>query len=315
MSYTVLSSVKINGSLEENVPLAPFSWFKVGGAAECFFRPADPQDLALMLQSLPHNMPIMVMGASSNMLIRDGGVRGLVIRLGRGFSQMTRLNETDVYIGAAVPDMNAARFLMQEALEGGAFLRGIPGTIGGALKMNAGAYGRELKDIFIEAYGVTYSGEQVTLSPQDMQFAYRYSGIKDVIFTGVKLRLKPSDAQKIKIQMDEITNKRQETQPVKSNTGGSTFKNPDGHKAWSLIDQAGCRGLRIGDAEISLLHCNFMINHGNASAYDLELLGETVRQKVFQKSQIMLDWEIKRVGDFKTEAEKQSIFSHNKNIS
>lgn len=295
----ILSDIsEFQGNLDTNISLAPFTWFKVGGNADYLYRPSNEDDLSIFLSKIPPHIPITIIGAASNLLIRDGGVRGIVVRLGRGFSQMQRLNETDVIIGAAVPDINAAKFLSEESLEGGAFLRGIPGTIGGALAMNAGAYGSELKDIFVEAYGVTRFGQKITLNYDDMNFSYRYCGIKNVIFTGVKLSLKIGDKQNIIEQMNEITSKRQETQPVKSQTGGSTFKNPQGYKAWELIDKSGLRGFKIGNAQISELHCNFIINSGNASAYDLELLGETVRKIVFEKTNVKLEWEIKRIGDF-----------------
>ncbi len=296
--------LKFSEKFEKNVSLASFTWFKVGGEADYLYRPIDENDLSELIKVLAGTVSYYVIGAASNLLIRDGGFRGLIIKLGRGFSQTIRLNETDVFLGAAVPDMIAAKFLMNESLDGGAFLRGIPGTIGGALRMNAGAYGSEFKDIFLEADGITKNGEKIKLSYNDMEFSYRHSGVSDIIFTGVKLRLKPADKNLIAGKMDYITNQRQETQPVKSFTGGSTFKNPIGHKAWSLIDAAGCRGLKIGDAQISDLHCNFMINKGHATAYELELLGETVRQKVFQHSQILLEWEIKRIGAFAENQEK-----------
>lgn len=298
MSWEIFNNTELRGNLTDNVVLAPFTWFKVGGNADYVYRPTDDDDLCDFLNLLPLDMPVTIIGAASNLLVRDGGIRGVVIRLGRGFGEMTRLNDTDVVVGAAVPDMNVAKFLSDESLDGGAFLRGIPGTIGGALCMNAGAYGVELKDIFVEAYGVTRTGKKVTLTYDDMLFSYRHCGIKDVFFTGVKLRLTAGDKHHIVAQMNDITSKRQETQPVKSQTGGSTFKNPEGFKAWELIDRAGLRGFKIGDAQISELHCNFMINNGNATAYDLELLGETVRKIVFEKTGVTLEWEIKRIGAF-----------------
>jgi UDP-N-acetylmuramate dehydrogenase len=296
--HEILKSCELRGTLEENIPLAPFTWFKVGGKADVLYRPFDADDLAVFLKTLPHTIPVTIMGAASNLLVRDGGIRGVVIRLGRGFAQMERINDTDVFIGAGVPDMNVAKFLCEQSLEGGSFLRGIPGNIGGALAMNAGAYGTEMRDIFVECYGVTRAGEKITLSYDDMQFSYRHCGIKDIIFTGVRLRLKQGTQENILAQMNEITTKRTQTQPVKSQTGGSTFKNPVGHKAWELIHNAGCRGLTVGNAQISELHSNFMINIGNSTAYDIELLGETVRKIVLEKTGVKLEWEIKRIGDF-----------------
>jgi UDP-N-acetylmuramate dehydrogenase len=294
----IFDMAQLRGTLDTNTSLAGFTWFKVGGNADYLYRPLDDDDLCQVLTMLPAFMPLTIIGAASNLLVRDGGVRGLVIRLGRGFGKMERINDTDVFIGAGVPDINVAKFLCEQSLDGGAFLRGIPGTIGGALAMNAGAYGKELRDIFVECYGVTNRGKKITLNCDDMQFSYRHCGIKDVIFTGVKLRLSAGNPQEILAQMNDITAKRQETQPVKSQTGGSTFKNPQRAKAWELIHDAGCRGFKIGDAQISELHSNFMINNGNATAYDIELLGETVRKIVFEKTGVKLEWEIKRIGDF-----------------
>lgn len=288
----------LRGTLDKNASLAGFTWFKVGGNADFLYRPLDEDDLCQLLSNIPLTMPVTIMGAASNLLVRDGGIRGMVIRLGRGFGKMERLNDTDVFIGAGVPDINAAKFLCDEALEGGAFLRGIPGTIGGALAMNAGAYGSELRDIFVECYGVTRAGHKITLNFEDMQFSYRHCGVTDIIFTGVKLRLRAGNPTDIMQQMNDITAKRSQTQPVKSQTGGSTFKNPNGHKAWELIHQSGCRGLCVGNAQISELHSNFILNNGNATAYDIELLGESVRKIVFEKTGVKLEWEIKRIGDF-----------------
>lgn len=295
----ILNNSNFKGKIDYDVPLAPLTWFKVGGHADAVYRAFDTDDLGYFLQNIPQDMPVTVFGAASNLLIRDGGIRGVVLRLGRHFGQIERLNETDVLVGAAVPDLNASKYFLDQSLDGGAFLRGIPGTIGGALKMNAGAYGQELKDIFVEAYGVTRQGKKVTLGPNDMGFSYRHSAVpSDIIFTGVKLRLKSGDQEVIAQKMQEITNSRQETQPVKSKTSGSTFKNPQGHKAWQLIDQAGLRGYQVGDAQVSELHCNFMLNNGNATAYDLEMLGETIRKIVHEKTGIKLEWEIKRIGEF-----------------
>ncbi len=298
MVVNIFDNATLKGNVDTNISLAPFTWFKVGGNADYLYRPYDEDDLCSFLSALPHDIPVTIIGAASNLLVRDGGIRGAVIRLGRGFGQMQRINDTDVLIGAGVPDVNAAKFLSEQSLDGGAFLRGIPGTIGGAIAMNAGAYGSELKDVFIEAYGVARTGQKVTLNYDDMGFSYRHCGIKNVIFTGVKLRLRAGDKDSIVAQMNDITAKRQETQPVKSQTGGSSFKNPTGFKAWELIHQAGARGLTIGDAQISELHSNFILNKGNATAYDIELLGETVRKLVFEKTGIKLEWEIKRIGEF-----------------
>ena len=288
----------VRGNLDYDTPLAPFTWFRVGGNADMVFRPADIQDLSHFLKNLPQEIPVTILGAGSNIIIRDGGIRGAVIRLGKGFSETVRLNETDVRFGACVPDMNAAKFLADHALEGGAFLRGVPGTIGGAVFMNAGSYGAELKDIFVSAEGVMRDGTIKTFTLEEMGFTYRHSAPENIIYTSVILRLRAGDKAKIHAEMEEITQKRSQTQPIKSRTGGSTFKNPVDAKAWELIDKAGCRGLTVGDAQMSELHCNFMLNLGQATAYDLESLGEMVREKVYHHSGHVLEWEIKRIGEF-----------------
>ena len=295
----------IEGRIDENAEIAPFTWFRVGGKADLIFRPKDAKDLGLFLSQLPSGVPVMPIGAGSNIIIRDGGMRGVVLRLGKGFGDMKRIDDHHVEIGAAVPDMNAAKFMAEQGLSGGAFLRGVPGTIGGALKMNAGAYGSEIKDIFVSAKAVTRSGKHIQLSYDDMEFRYRGTAPKDLFYTSAIFKLEQGDKETILKEMEEITQKRSETQPVKSRTGGSTFKNPEGHKAWQLVDAAGCRGMTMGGAQISELHCNFMINNDNATAYDIELLGETVRQKVYENSGILLEWEIKRLGDFSTEQVKE----------
>lgn len=289
----------LQGTLEYNASIAPMTWFRVGGTADILYRPKDMDDLSVFLQQVPQEMPITILGAGSNIIIRDGGIRGIVIRLGRGFNEreIDDASQHHIKLGAAVPDMKAAEFLAEHGYAGGAFLRGIPGTIGGALKMNAGAYGREIKDIFIEAHGVDYHGQKHIMTAQDMQFQYRHSAPQKMIYCFGIFKFEKGDPEKIKQEMQEITNKRSTTQPVKSRTGGSTFKNPEGHKAWELIDAAGCRGLKIGDAQISELHCNFMLNLGNATANDIEILGETVREKVLQHSGVTLEWEIKRLGE------------------
>ena len=290
----------VEGRIEENADIAPFTWFRVGGKADIIFRPKDAHDLSLFLSQLPKNMPVMPIGSGSNIIIRDGGLRGAVLRFGKGFGEMKRVDEHHVEIGAAVPDMNAAKFMAEQGLAGGAFLRGVPGTVGGALKMNAGAYGSEIKDIFVSAKAVTRSGQHIQLSYDDMEFRYRGTAPQDLFYTSAIFKLEKGDKDTILKEMEEITEKRGSTQPVKSRTGGSTFKNPEGHKAWQLVDAAGCRGLKIGGAQISELHCNFMINSNNATAYDLEYLGETVREKVYNNSGVLLEWEIKRLGVFGT---------------
>src|SRR3954452_23000783 len=287
---------ELRGRLLANEPLAPLTWFRVGGAAQALFMPEDESDLAYALANLPREIPVTVIGLGSNLIVRDSGVPGVVIRLGRGFNEI-KAERNRVRAGTAAPDLRVAKAAHEAGIAGLAFLRGIPGAIGGALRMNGGAYGRETRDILVEARGVDRTGAIRTYSNADMGFTYRHCGVPDdVIFTEALSEGTPGDRAAIAAEMDEITNKRETTQPVKSRTGGSTFKNPPGHKAWQLIDAAGCRGLVIGDAQVSELHCNFLINRGSASAADIESLGEEVRRRVKESSGVALEWEIKRIG-------------------
>jgi UDP-N-acetylmuramate dehydrogenase len=287
---------KLRGRLLPNEPLAPLTWFRVGGPAQALFLPESEDDLAYFLSYLRADIPVTVVGLGSNLIVRDGGVPGVVIRLGRGFNEIT-VDGAKVHAGAAVPDVKVARAAQDAEIAGLAFYRGVPGAIGGALRMNAGAYGGETKDVLVYANAVTRGGDMVTFSNAEMGFSYRHSGISDDhIFTSALFEGKPGDRATIAAEMDKITEARETTQPVKSRTGGSTFKNPPGHKAWELVDAAGCRGLKVGDAQVSELHCNFLINLGNASAADIETLGETVRRRVKETSGVDLDWEIKRIG-------------------
>jgi UDP-N-acetylmuramate dehydrogenase len=288
---------QLRGRLLENQSLAELTWFRVGGPAEILFMPEDEADLAYFLAQLPDTVPVTVIGLGSNLIVRDGGVPGVVIRLGRGFNAVTIEPGERVRAGAAVPDLRVARAAQEAGISGLAFLRGIPGAIGGALRMNGGAYGRETKDALVEARGIDRRGRLRVLTLADMHYAYRHCGAPDdMIFTRALFQGTAGDPSAIAAEMDEITQSREATQPVKSRTGGSTFKNPPGQKAWQLIDAAGCRGLKIGDAQVSTLHCNFLINLGAATAADIESLGETVRARVKQSSGIDLEWEIKRVG-------------------
>jgi UDP-N-acetylmuramate dehydrogenase len=288
---------KVRGRLEPNYPLADLTWFRTGGPAEILFTPADAEDLSRFLSGLPRDIPVYPIGVGSNLLVRDGGVKGVVIRLGRGFGQLEAQENFRVLAGAAVPDVKVARFALDRGIAGLTFLRGIPGTIGGALRMNGGAYGGETRDVLVEAYGVDRGGRKIVLANRDMQYAYRHCGAPDdVIFTAALLQGEAGDAAQISAAMEEITNRRESTQPVRTRTGGSTFKNPPGHKAWQLIDKAGLRGFAIGPAKVSELHCNFLINEGSASAAQLEDLGETIRHRVKESSGIELEWEIKRIG-------------------
>ena len=288
---------ELRGRLMENQSLAELTWFRVGGPAQVLFMPEDEADLAYLLAHLPDEIPITVIGLGSNLIVRDGGVPGVVIRLGRGFNAVTIEPGEGVRAGAAVPDLRVARAAQEAGIAGLAFLRGIPGAIGGALRMNGGAYGRETKDALVEARGVDRRGRARLLALADMGYEYRHCGApEDIIFTQALLRGTAGDPAAIAAEMDQITESREATQPVKSRTGGSTFKNPPGQKAWQLIDAAGCRGLRIGDAQVSTLHCNFLINLGSASAADIEGLGESVRARVKESAGVELEWEIKRIG-------------------
>jgi UDP-N-acetylmuramate dehydrogenase len=286
----------LRGRLLGNQSLAELTWFRVGGPAQVLFMPEDDDDLGYLLANLPAEIPVTVIGLGSNLIVRDGGMPGVAVRLGRGFSDIV-IDGVDVRAGAAVPDVKVARAAQEAGIAGLSFLRGIPGSIGGALRMNGGAYGRETKDALIEARAVDRAGRVRVLGNADMRFAYRHCGAPDdYIFTRATFRGERGDPAVIAAEMDKITEAREATQPVKSRTGGSTFKNPTGQKAWQLIDAAGCRGLRVGDAQVSAMHCNFLINLGNATAADIEALGETVRQRVKEHSGVDLEWEIKRIG-------------------
>ena len=288
---------QLRGRLLANQPLAELTWFRVGGPAQVLFIPEDEQDLAYFLIHLPPDVPINVIGLGSNLIVRDGGVPGAVIRLGRAFNDIAAEKGSRIRAGAAVPDVKVARAAQEAAVGGLSFLRGIPGAIGGALRMNGGAYGGETKDVLISARGVDRGGRIRTFTNAEMQHTYRHCGVpEDVIFTEALFQGTPGDAAVIAAEMDKVTESREATQPIKSRTGGSTFKNPPGRKAWQLIDAAGCRGLAVGAAQVSELHCNFLINRGGATAADIEGLGETVRRRVADTSGVELEWEIKRIG-------------------
>jgi UDP-N-acetylmuramate dehydrogenase len=288
---------RLRGRLLPNQSLAELTWFRVGGPAQALFMPEDEADLAYCLAHLPTDVPVTVVGLGSNMIVRDGGVAGVVIRLGRGFGDIKIEAGHRVRAGAAVPDVRLARAAQEAGIDGLAFMRGIPGAVGGALRMNGGAYGGETGDILIEARGLDRQGTQRVYAKADMHYSYRHCGVADdVIFTEAVFQGAPGDPAAIAAAMDKITESREATQPVKTRTGGSTFKNPPGQKAWQLIDAAGCRGLRIGGAQVSELHCNFLINLGDASAADIETLGETVKKRVVDHSGVVLEWEIKRIG-------------------
>ena len=286
---------ELRGRLLANQPLGEFTWFRVGGPAQAFFMPEDDNDLAYGLRNLPADMPVTVMGAGSNLIVRDGGVPGVTIRLGRGFNAVT-IEGDRVTAGSAMLDVMVARAAQKASLAGLAFFSGIPGTVGGALRMNAGAYGAETKDVLIEARGVDRAGNLRTFNNAEMGFSYRHCGVpEDVIFTSATLQGSKGDADEIAAAMAEIKRKREESQP-RNRTGGSTFKNPKGLSAWKLVDEAGCRGLKVGQAQVSALHSNFLISLDGATAADIETLGETVRARVKAHCGIELEWEIKRIG-------------------
>jgi UDP-N-acetylmuramate dehydrogenase len=287
---------ELRGRLIANQPMADITWFRVGGPAQAMFSPADEDDLAYFLAHLPAGIPVTTVGVGSNLLVRDGGIEGVVVRLARGFNG-TKIEGNLIRAGAAVPDVRLAQAAADAGLSGLAFYRGVPGTVGGALRMNAGAYHRETKDVLVEARAVDRTGKRHVLSNADFGFSYRHSqASKDLVFTEAVFRGAPGDKAAIQAEMEKITEAREATQPIKSRTGGSTFKNPSGKKAWRLIDAAGCRGLVVGDAQVSELHCNFLINRGNASAADIEALGEEVRRRVRENSGVELEWEIVRLG-------------------
>ena len=286
----------VRGRYGARAPLDRVTWFGVGGPAEVMFRPADRQDLMDFLKAKPAEVPVTVIGVGSNLLVRDGGITGVVVRLGRDFAGI-RAEGREIVCGAAALDVNVAKAARLTSLGGLEFLRGVPGTMGGALRMNAGAYGREIEDVLVSAEAMDLDGRPHHLSAADMGFAYRRSSPpEDWIFLGARLAGTPDDPAAIQARMDEIQTARGATQPIRSRTGGSTFKNPTGGKAWELIDAAGCRGLSLGGAQVSEQHCNFLINRGEASAADLEDLGEEVRRRVEAATGHVLEWEIRRVG-------------------
>lgn len=287
----------VRGSVTQGAPLKDLVWFRAGGPAEVLFRPADADDLAAFLAAKPADLRVSVIGVGSNLLVRDGGISGAVVRLSSAFGKI-ETDGTRVRAGAAALDGAVARAAADAGIAGLEFLRGVPGTIGGALKMNAGCYGKEIKDVFVEATAIDAKGNKIRLSAADMAFEYRKAkgAGEDLIFIEAVLEGTKDDPAAIRARMEELSANREASQPIKSKTGGSTFKNPPGHKAWQLIDQAGCRGLKIGGAQVSEKHTNFLINTGDATAADLENLGEEVRKRVKENSGVILEWEIKRVG-------------------
>ncbi|MBB4122293.1 UDP-N-acetylmuramate dehydrogenase [Martelella radicis] len=291
---------ELRGRLVPDTGMERVTWLRAGGPAELLFQPLDEDDLRLFLEALPADVPLSVVGFGSNLLVRDGGLQGAVVRLStKGFGQQEVAGENRIIAGAISPDKHIAGFAMDRGIGGFSFMYGIPGSLGGALAMNAGAHGSEIAERVVEIYGVNRKGEKVTIPREAMRYGYRSAAVpKGLIFTGALLEGFARERLVIRDEMEAVRHHRETVQPVQEKTGGSTFKNPDGQSAWRLIDEAGCRGLMIGGAQMSPMHCNFMINHGNASAYDLEYLGETVRERVYNHSGILLEWEIRRVGRF-----------------
>ncbi|HZG45736.1 MAG TPA: UDP-N-acetylmuramate dehydrogenase [Allosphingosinicella sp.] len=288
---------RVRGKLTPQAPLAPLVWFKAGGRAEWLFEPKDVDDLADFLASLDPGVPVMGLGLGSNLIVRDGGVPGVVVRLGKAFAKVERLDDTTLRCGGGASGILVSSTARDAGIAGLEFLRSIPGTVGGFVRMNGGAYGREVKDVLVEAEIVLRSGERRTLPLDALGYTYRHSELPaGAIVTGAVFRGMPGDPAAIQAEMDRIASERETSQPLRSKTGGSTFKNPPGIKAWQAIDAAGCRGLQIGDAQVSEKHCNFLLNLGDATAADIEALGEEVRRRVREHDGVELEWEIQRVG-------------------
>ncbi len=289
---------KVKGRLKSNAPLGHMTWFGVGGNAEVLFKPADKQDLVDFINVCPKDIPIIVIGVASNLIIRDGGIPGVIIRMGSGFTDIDVVEDQTIKVGAGVLDLNVSLKALDENITGLEFLSGIPGTIGGALRMNAGSYGSEVKDVLVTAEVLFKDGSVKNMTAEEMGLSYRHNDLsKDVIFLGCSFKGAVGEHVDIKAKMDEIKEKRETSQPIKSKTGGSTFANPEGYSAWKLIDEAGMRGFKIGGAQISEQHTNFMLNTGDATAADLEELGEEAIRRVFENTGIKLKWEIRRIGE------------------
>jgi UDP-N-acetylmuramate dehydrogenase len=294
---SVAAMPKVRGRLTPNAPLAPLVWFKSGGKAEWLFEPADAEDLEQFLTELDPHVPVMALGLGSNLIVRDGGVAGVVVRLGKPFAKIELLDETTLGCGGGASGILVSSTARDHGIAGLEFLRGIPGTVGGFVRMNGGAYGREVSDILLAARLVLRSGEVIEWPLEKLGYTYRHSEVPDgAIVIEATLAGEPGEPEAIGAEMEVIARAREESQPLRSRTGGSTFKNPPGHKAWTLIDAAGCRGLTIGDAQVSEKHCNFLLNLGSATSTEIEALGEEVRRRVEEKSHISLEWEIQRVG-------------------
>jgi len=299
VTLAIASLPETRGRLTQYAPLAPLVWFKSGGAADWLFEPGDADDLRRFLGDLDPAVPVMALGLGSNMIVRDGGVPGVVVRLGKAFARIDRLDDLTIRCGGGASGILVSSTARDWGIAGLEFLRGIPGTVGGFVRMNGGAYGREVKDILVECDVVLRDGTQATLSLDALGYTYRHSELPEgAVVVSATFRGVAGDPMVIGAEMDRIAEAREASQPLRSRTGGSTFKNPDGHKAWEVIDAAGCRGLRHGDAQVSEKHCNFLLNLGTATSGDIEALGEEVRARVRQHSGVELEWEIQRVGAF-----------------
>lgn len=298
MSVTELP--RVAGKLTANAPLAPLVWFKSGGSAQWLFEPKDLDDLQFFLRNLDPATPVMALGLGSNMIVRDGGVAGVVVRLGKAFAKVKPVDATTLDCGGGASGILVSSTARDAAITGLEFLRSIPGTVGGFVRMNGGAYGGEVKDILVDCDVILRDGQLANLNAEELHYSYRHSELPEgAIVVSARFRGKPGEPSSIQAEMDRISESREASQPLRSKTGGSTFKNPDGHKAWQLVDEAGCRGLQIGGAQVSEKHTNFLINTGEASSADIEALGEEVRRRVLAKSGIELQWEIQRVGEVK----------------
>jgi UDP-N-acetylmuramate dehydrogenase len=298
MSVTELP--RVVGKLTANAPLAPLVWFKSGGSAQWLFEPKDLDDLQSFLRDLDPATPVMALGLGSNMIVRDGGVAGVVVRLGKAFAKVKPVDAITLDCGGGASGILVSSTARDAAIAGLEFLRSIPGTVGGFVRMNGGAYGGEVKDILVDCDVILRDGQLANLNAEELRYSYRHSELPEgAIVVSARFRGKPGEPSSIQAEMDRISESREASQPLRSKTGGSTFKNPDGHKAWQLVDEAGCRGLQIGGAQVSEKHTNFLINTGEASSADIEALGEEVRRRVLAKSGIELQWEIQRVGEVK----------------
>lgn len=300
--------MQVKGKLKSQAPLAPLVWFKSGGPAQWLFEPADRDDLQQFLRDLAPEVPVMALGLGSNLIVRDGGFPGVVVRLGKPFATVEPLDEVTLRCGGGASGILVSSSARDAGISGVEFLRSIPGTVGGFVRMNGGAYGREVSDVLVEAEVVLRSGELRTFSRDELGYTYRHSGLPEqAVVVSATFRGEPGDPAAIRAEMDRIARSREESQPLRSRTGGSTFKNPLPQKAWQVIDAAGCRGLRQGDAQVSEKHCNFLLNLGTATSADIEALGEEVRRRVAKHSGVELEWEIQRVGSFAGHIEEDRV--------